>query len=93
MSDYTPSEHDLLKNCSIRDATVVALTHDERKRGLKALKAQARAEAFNDSRHNMQVSLDEAIKGMKSRAWDEGYKSGQADDLGEAVNPHREDDE
>lgn len=55
---YTPTEEELAKNVTIRDRRVVALTRDERLRGLARVKADALREAADDiSRYGSADSL------------------------------------
>lgn len=67
-------------------------------RGVEAIKAKARAEAFNDARHNMQLSLDAAINPLRAEAWDEGAAAAFRDALRatpgvDFSNPYREQEE
>lgn len=48
MSEYTPAVEELAKNTTIRDRRVVALTRDERLRGLAKVQADALRE-FTDA--------------------------------------------
>ena len=45
MSEYTPTVEELAKNTTIRDRRVVALTREERTRGIAKIKADTLREA------------------------------------------------
>lgn len=45
MSEYTPTVEELAKNTTIRDRRVVALTREERTRGIARVRADALREA------------------------------------------------
>lgn len=110
MSDpYTPDETEL-RDCyaaSLHEhaGEDYATAKADAERGIAKVKAKARAEAFNDARHTMQLSLDAAINPLRAEAWDEGYKAGgfdanafeavvegyvDFDEYGDTRNPHRE---
>lgn len=91
---YTPDETELI-GCYAgameeQAGEDYATAKADAERGIEAIKAKARAEAFNDARHTMQLSLDAAINPLRAEAWDEGYAAGQADHECRAVNPYRE---
>ena len=76
---YTPDEAELIGCYAGLMEEQAGENYDQAKadaeRGIEAIKAKARAEAFNDARHTMQLSLDAAIKPIRAEAWDEGVKS------------------
>lgn len=93
---YTPDEAELIgcyagameEHAGENYATAKA----DAERGVEAIKAKARAEAFNDARHNMQLSLDAAIKPIRAEAWDEGAEhAAMRPDL--SANPYRDERE
>ena len=74
---YTPDEVELIGCYAGAMEEQAGENYDQAKadaeRGIEAIKAKARAEAFNDARHTMQLSLDAAINPLRAEAWDEGY--------------------
>ena len=94
---YTPDETELIGCYAGAMEEQASENYDQAKadavRGIEAIKAKARAEAFNDARYTMQLSLDAAIKPIRAEAWDEGYAAGQADHECLAVNPYRIEEE
>lgn len=82
---YTPDEAELI-DCyaaSLHEhaGEDYATAKADAERGIQAIKAKARAEAFNDARHNMQLSLDAAINPLRAEAWDEGAAAAFRDAL------------
>lgn len=94
---YTPDEAEVIDCYAGLMEEQAGENYDQAKadaeRGIEAIKAKARAEAFNDARHTMQLSLDAAINPLRAEAWDEGYAAGQADHECRAVNPYRIEEE
>ena len=92
--NYTPDEAELIgcyagameEQAGENYATAKA----DAERGIEAIKAKARAEAFNDARHTMQLSLDAAINPLRAEAWDEGMEYGcMATRPDPSANPYR----
>lgn len=76
---YTPGEEDFVDSYAFEPGWNGYSDEKaaEARRGIEKIKTAARAEAFNDARHNMQMSLDAAIKPIQADAWDEGASDGQ----------------
>lgn len=55
---YVPSEVELAKNTTIRDRRVVALTREERTRGIAKIKADALREAARDMRAQVERATE-----------------------------------
>ncbi|MFE1082464.1 hypothetical protein [Brevibacterium sediminis] len=98
---YTPDETELIDCYAGAMEEQAGENYDEAKadaeRGIQAIKAKARAEAFNDARRTMQLSLDAAINPLRAEAWDEGFRDGrrqdsEGDDGPKFVNPYRQEE-
>lgn len=99
---WTPSEARLVaqyaRSRAEKEVEDYATAKADAERGIQAIKAKARAEAFNDARHTMQLSLDAAINPLRAEAWDEGAAAAFRDTLRatpgiDFSNPYRKQEE
>lgn len=58
MNEYTPTVEELAKNTTIRDRRVVALTREERTRGIARVRADALREAARDMRAQVERATE-----------------------------------